>query len=973
MFKMLLMALLPFLLLGCNGSSDDNKNDSTSDVIEQIPEEDADNGGSSTPEPAVALQAALSDGDISGLTVEDAPMVLEAMLASANRTIESNTSLLSDVLGSAAPSPYLIGRRSVLIEPMGAQGATPLIMGDDGNTLATIQGHDGVRAAAFGGNFLIQDNDSNYSYLDAYQKDFKRVLSWLVSGDANAPIPSTLNIAYDLSSGWVCQPAFKDCVEAPFEHIGIDVTQSQCSVLGGTDEENLACAQQSDLVLISAVEKEVGDLQSQVSALLQSGVPILYLHNHGEFLPEEGAQILAAMGMEYAVAGASNYFKQDQYTGGRSATENIERLSNPFHEYLPFFTALNDGSLNTNYDWSSCVNSAGTFKCPDVPNLNASLVEPVEALRDVFDSYTKSGTPLFSAPGNEFYRLANIWADLNRRSMSYPMFKEEDMADYRFQKAYVSDAMVTYLRTAGEAQPNMGTFALTDQGQLPVSPQQETVTVTLPAESGFTALGRYIKPGRTATIELVDAGNASVSFYINTTPNGGTRVWNPEKGSGIVGYARPRFLKSPNMPLNPSEPVEVNSPYGGTLEVRFNGAVAGQTLTFNVTNVGTQPVLNLRENGNVSSFVDELMQTPFEWAEIKLDGVEIHTRVDKMLSVVNNDIYAGDLTRYLNELDYYFIGGAYHMAGFAGTKPLSAAVLAQCNQFGWDCENAELHQLPNVQHITAGNTAACGAGCSGNPYTQMQGVNPRGFLESHELGHNLQYQEFRVDGGISGEVSNNIFPLQKNGRLYQDFGVDLGSNKVDYEATFDMLVAGLKSGNSSDKLNQDLWTDASYSAQGNKRLAFYTQWALYWADKQNSSDAKTAWEIYTLLYLHAREFLAADVDNSTQETEDDWDNVKGKLGFSTYATRPDQDGSRNSQYGNDYLLITLSKLTGHDQRNVFDMWGIKYSSAATQQLDTFGLPVEPLFFYTTTPMNDYAAGHRIDMSSDPSTLEYATE
>ncbi|WGY44785.1 ImpA family metalloprotease [Vibrio sp. ABG19] len=971
MFKMFFLAVLPFLLLGCNGGSDDNKNGSTSDEIVQNPVEDADTGDSN--ELPVALQAALNDGDISSLSVEDAPMVLEAMLASANQTIESNTSLLSDVLGNGAPSQYLIWRRSVLIEPMGAQGATPLIMGDDGNTLATIQGHDGVRAVAFGGNFLAPDNDSNYTYLDTYQADFKRVLSWLVSGDANTAIPNQLNIAYDLSSGWVCQSEFKDCVEAPFEHIGIDVTQSQCSVLGGTDEENLACAQQSDLVLLSAVDKEVGDLQSQVSALLQSGVPILYLHNHGEFLPEEGAKILAAMGMEYATTGASNYFKQDQYTGGRSATENIELLSNPFRDYLPFLMALHEGTLNTSYDWSSCVNSAGTFKCPDVPNLDVTLVEPVDALRDVFDGYTKAGTPLFSAPGNEFYRLANIWADLNRRTMTYPMFKEEDMADYRFQKAYVSDAMVTYLRRVGEAQPDMGTFTLTDQTQLPVSPQQETVTVTLPEDSGFTALERYIKPGTTATIELVDAGSASVSVYVNTTPAGGTRVWNPKEGSGIVGYARPRFLQSPNIPLNPAEPVEVNSPYGGTLEVRFNGAEAGQTVTFKVTNVGAQPVLNLRENADVNAFVNELTQTPFEWAEIKLDGVEIHTRVDQMLSVVNNGVYAGDLTKYLNELDNYFIGGAYHMAGFAGTKPLSAAVLAECNRFGWDCENAELHQLPDVQHITAGNTAACGAGCSGNPYSQAQGVDPRGFLESHELGHNLQYQEFRVDGGISGEVSNNIFPLQKNGRLYQDFGVDLGSNKVDYEATFNMLVAGLQNGNSSDKLNQDLWTDATYAVQGNKRLAFYTQWALYWADKQNSSDAQTPWEIYTLLYLHAREFLAADVDNSTQETADDWDNVKGKLGFSTYATRPDRDSSRNSQYGNDYLLITLSKLTGHDQRNVFDMWGIKYSSAATQQLDTFGLPVEPLFFYTTTPMNDYSVGHLIDMSSDPSTLEYATE
>jgi len=68
-----------------------------------------------------------------------------------------------------------------------------------------------------------------------------------------------------------------------------------------------------------------------------------------------------------------------------------------------------------------------------------------------------------------------------------------------------------------------------------VSTTDETVDVTVPSTSGFTAIGRLAAPGKPVTVELLSAGSATVSLRLNTQRTGSTRLWDPNR------YNRPRW------------------------------------------------------------------------------------------------------------------------------------------------------------------------------------------------------------------------------------------------------------------------------------------------------------------------------------------------------------------------------------------------------------------------------------------------
>ena len=77
--------------------------------------------------------------------------------------------------------------------------------------------------------------------------------------------------------------------------------------------------------------------------------------------------------------------------------------------------------------------------------------------------------------------------------------------------------------------------------------------------------------------------------------------------------------------------------------------------------------------------------------------------------------------------------------------------------------------------------ASCGAGCSGNPFDMEGGMNPIGWLEGHELGHNMQMSLLQiawVPSSSSADVwtnyqnravenSNEIFPFYNQWRWYR--------------------------------------------------------------------------------------------------------------------------------------------------------------------------------------------------------------
>ncbi|MBK8816410.1 MAG: hypothetical protein IPN42_13320 [Methylococcaceae bacterium] len=84
------------------------------------------------------------------------------------------------------------------------------------------------------------------------------------------------------------------------------------------------------------------------------------------------------------------------------------------------------------------------------------------------------------------------------------------------------------------------------------------------------------------------------------------------------------------------------------------------------------------------------------------------------------------------------------------------------------------------------------------------------------------------------------------------------------------------------------------------------------------------WDVFRLMYIHERLFSAA-IANDTS-----WTNQRASLGFTLYTQRP------TAINGNDFMLIAMSFITEKDQRPFFDLWGVKYSGEAGNQVAAYG-------------------------------------
>jgi hypothetical protein len=65
----------------------------------------------------------------------------------------------------------------------------------------------------------------------------------------------------------------------------------------------------------------------------------------------------------------------------------------------------------------------------------------------------------------------------------------------------------------------------------------------------------------------------------------------------------------------------------------------------------------------------------------------------------------------------------------------------------------------------------------------------------------------------------------------------------------------------------------------------------------------------------------------------------------------------------DYLLVMLSKLTGRDQRPLFDMWGVETYAQGRHQVQIMNLPVQALEFHAVVCSDDFRTRRVIDMSA----------
>ncbi|HEK3106279.1 hypothetical protein IPC413_10985 [Pseudomonas aeruginosa] len=867
------------------------------------------------------LDAALVSGDSSQLT--DSHLVALRLQQQVERIRQTRTQLL-DGLYQNLSQAYDPGASSQWIVPANPDNTLPFLIGDKGRVLASLSLEAGGRGLAYGTNVLTQLSGTNAAHAPL----LKRAVQWLVNGDPGAATAKDFKVSV--------VGVDKTATLNGLKSAGLQPADAACNAL--TDA---SCASASKLLVLGN-GASAASLSATVRARLQAGLPILFVHTNGWNQSSTGQQILSGLGLQEGPYGG-NYWDKDAVPSSRTRARSVE-LGGAYGQDPALVQQIVDGSWRTDYDWSKCTSYVGRTTCDDVPGLS-DFSKRVDVLKGALDAYNQKAQNLFALPGTTSLRLWLLWADAVRQNIRYPMDKTADTA--RFQETFVADAIVGYVREAGAAQKELGSYAGQRQQSMPVSGSEETLTLTLPSAQGFTAIGRMAAPGKRLSIRIEDAGQASLAVGLNTQRIGSTRLWNTRQ------YDRPRFLKSPDIKLQANQSVALVSPYGGLLQLVYSGATPGQTVTVKVTGAASQPFLDIQPGEDssqaIADFIQALDADKADWLEIRSGSVEVHAKVEKVRGSIDKD-YGGDVQRFIRELNEVFIDDAYTLAGFAiPNQAKTPAIQQECAVRGWDCDSETLHKLPGTQHINVDQYAQCGGGCSGNPYDQTWGLNPRGWGESHELGHNLQVNRLKVYGGRSGEISNQIFPLHKDWRVLREFGQNLDDTRVNYRNAYNLIVAGRAEADPLAGVYKRLWEDPGTYALNGERMAFYTQWVHYWADLKN--DPLQGWDIWTLLYLHQRQ-----VDKS------DWDANKAALGYASYAQRPGNSGDASSTDGNDNLLIGLSWLTQRDQRPTFALWGIRTSAAAQAQVAAYGFAEQPAFFYANNRTNEYSTVKLLDMS-----------
>jgi hypothetical protein len=278
----------------------------------------------------------------------------------------------------------------------------------------------------------------------------------------------------------------------------------------------------------------------------------------------------------------------------------------------------------------------------------------------------------------------------------------------------------------------------------------------------------------------------------------------------------------------------------------------------------------------------------------------------------------------------YFYQSIFNLAGFTGQDlGLNAKVAAACTAKSWDCTDPKIHGMFGMWHFNA-DQATCGYGCSGNPYDAYWSFSALSWGDAHEVGHGLQRDRLRIDGGASGEVSNNIFPTHTVYSWNQSNPGNrstLGHNS-DQAGVFSLLNSAQLTADPVNTVHTALWVNGDVFW----RLEFYRQiaWQSYYLPQFGDG----GWDVFTLLYLQDRLFAKAIADDAT------WAAQKDKLGFGQYDRT-----TAAAINGNDFMLVAVSYLTGKDQRPVFDLWGVPYSAKAAMQVASFAYASAEKRFY----------------------------
>ena len=853
--------------------------------------------GTGAGSPASQLAAALADGDVGKLP--DNVQLLSAIRQQLELRETEQADLLAQAWGSEAIS-YAPGAGSQLLTPQTLRESArtyPLLVGSAGKTLAIGGKVQASRVAAFGSNVI---GAMQAGAAPAMLAPTRRLLAWLMLGQQQ-DIGAARSIGLlRFSAGE--QTALKSWFKTQFPNW----TVTACN----DDTQLASCTDGNQLLLLGSGGTNLNDGNATLLGFLNQSLaaakPLLYQHtgSWGDGGVPQVADLLGLAPFPYA----GNYFSQDSasWTSKDAMLGAQPAALQPLQAVSRLVKHLAAGDYA--FNWSQCTDDS---RCKSASGITTEFYQGAEQVQAWIAEAEKKGKRLFDADMPTLLKELVLLGDFYRKQVRYPMAKDTTPVNAFMQSLYADHALATSRGVQPAANLDGSSFSpALPAGVAGVAASRsfDTRSVDFSASAALYAL-----PGRPFTVARNDNSSAKVTLFVNQLRSGAAHIFGK-------AYDRPLYLWGNAIPLAPGASLTLSHPYGGIIFVSVQKSDTQAQASLQFAGVGQHAAYSGPDSA--AAFAASVRSNPFGWSEFLTPGFEVHATAARMRETLGN--YGDDVQKLTSHVDTYLYKDIYNLAAFNGRDlSLSTGAAAFCQQNGWDCTSASIHGLAGIQHFNA-DQANCGYMCSGQPIDSYGAFMPLGWGESHEVGHNLQYGRFKVYGEQSGEVSNNIFPVHKWLRYNRDFpAAPQYGRDLQQKATFDTLQEGQRQAAQSDFVKAKLWFNEDLFWG---RLMFYWQAAL----DNRSALGDEGWDLYRLLYLHERLLSKA------QGSDAGWSAERAKLGFadSAYASR----STVQSITAEDYLLVTMSFITRRDQRNYFDMWGIKYSATAAAQVAGFGHP-----------------------------------
>ena len=865
--------------------------------------------------------AALNTGNTVNLTLQDQTSLLKWALSTAEQQHYWQKNLLGSLYSNAnhkiiQASLQFTAHPSLNLYPTDLSTGIPFAMGDsvcDGSF--AIQSGKGCglgvvtkigegRALAYGQEMFssILNNNANFTQ---FTEVMNNSLRWLITGDAHQAVNKTLNVVVKGTSN----VDVKNYLE---KQLATTVNYPACNVL---NPENI-CWKDIDLIVLGqGIEGEKFE-KELIDKYLKAGKAIYFQGSYWD-IQANTQKVLNAIGVQADM----NWFR-DERTLLMSNPANIEQRWERINQI--------DGTIKTlQYFIASTSVTLGEL------NANNAMIQSMLTHSSALQRLNGQGLSAFSAENrNSILKALVLIADMWRPAVNYTgLNKNGD--PLIFMQTYASDAWLDYKRSQTTAAvQGAGDYMPAAAQNMPVSSAWETITVTIPQDSGVTAIGRASIPAKAVEIQIVDAQGANLAVQTSHI-----RTWGNPFGDG--GYQRPMRPNSYSVKLNNQATNVFISPFGGPLMLNYNNATAGSTITLKIKGSAKYAHFDFTQlitDADIDAASASLQSRTFGWNTFKFVGGEIQQITPYALQAIGNTAPRDYIDRIKT-----VIFDSNHIANGYNNMPLDNSTQQYCNILGWDCTST-IHRAPNVQHFI-GWIATCGFLCSGNPSDGATGLDI-GWGWVHELGHNtvqgvltmtFPSTESKNTIGCGTECNNNILAGLSMLRKNEIYALDNNGNNFNHPRLYSNILDNRNTNLSGELLRLDM-EKRLWQGDDNAKQAFHMQLAYNYTklhQGKSRPDSQGVFEFMRLLNISQRLYDQINVTTATAE-------AKNKLGLGAFTTK---NLSRP-----DMIYVLSSKIIGYDLKEMFKLYGLPVTDTARASVDMLNLDEAPLNFYAQ-PLN----------------------